>query len=247
MNRLIKAEAFRLRRYIFTMVMCTVVFGIIPPICSINTWKETLGVQLEGSGILIMAVMMILPPIFAETTGKLYDQGKLGFYEIMAGNKTPVIVFSKIMTDGMLFLGMIAMASCGYYTYAGISRGLGSFDHWLVRLLLLIVVFAHIAFCSVLIVLCLRSTNSGTVICFLRFWIVDIALLPFLAWLFGSVFEWPELAIHFSYMSLTNQMMILISEPMHGKIVWHVLLGITLEFAFWYSILDYEMRKRKIA
>ena len=66
-------------------------------------------------------------------------------------------------------------------------------------------------------------------------------------WLAGTVMDLKQLALHFSYMSLTNQLMILVSEPLDAMIVLHVLLGFAAEFALWYVIIDLGIRKRKIA
>ena len=247
MNKLIKAEGFRLREQIAFLLICSVICGLIPVITSINAWDADLGTQVGGSGITIMSIMMLFPPIFASITGNLYDHGKLGFYEIMAGNKPFAIVFSKLATDGVLFLVLTVIAACAYYVYAGFRNGLGSFDHPLIRLFLVILVLAHIAFCSVLISLCIRQVRSGAVACFMRFWIVDILFFPFLMWLFGTVLDLKQLALHFSYMSLTNQLMILVSEPVDTMIALHVLLGFAIEFALWYFIIDLGIRKRKIA
>lgn len=248
MNRLIKAESYRLRKHIMFLILCMVICGMIPIIASINFMEDNLGVQLQqGSGMMIMAIMMLYPPLFASVTGSLYDNGKLGYYEIMAGNKTHRIVFSKLLTDGVLFLVLTFLSSAGYYVYAGFSKGLGSFDHVACRVLLLVVALARLVFCSILILLAVRKSKTGVVACFMRFWIVDILFFPFLMWLFGTVMEMPALGLHFSYMSLTNQIMIIISEPIHTMIIAHVLLGFAVEFALWYFIIDFGIRKRKIA
>ncbi len=248
MNRLMKAEVFRLRKNITFLLICSVIFGLIPVIGSINYRDADLATQVGGSaGLIIMSIMMLFPPIFASITGNLYDHGKLGFYEIMAGNKTPVIVFSKIATDGALFLVLTVLSASTYYVIAGIRHGLGGFDHVLLRLLLVILVLAHVAFCSILITLCVRQVRAGAVACFMRFWIIDILFFPFLMWFAGTVMEWKNLAMHFSYMSLTNQLMIVVSEPVDAKMILHVVLGFAAEFAIWYFIIDFGIRKRKIA
>ena len=243
MNRLVKAEAYRLKRHLFFLVACSLACGFFPVISSINVLKEDLTTQLGSSGIIIMAVMMLFPPIFGGITGGLYDEGKLGLYEIMAGNKTSAIILSKILTDGMLFLVLTLISATGYYVVAGICHGVGSLDHMAVRALLIILTLAHVAFCSVLMVLFIQRLKSAAAMCFLRFWIVDLTVFPFLMWLTGSVLGWKELALHFSYMSLTNQLMILVSEPMHGMIAAHVLLGFAVEFAFWYILIAFRRRK----
>ncbi|MBR4733424.1 MAG: hypothetical protein IK081_11720 [Lachnospiraceae bacterium] len=247
MNRLIKAESYRLGKHISFLVICTVICGLIPVITAINYVGADLGTQLQQSGMMIMAIMMLYPPLFASVAGTLYDQGKLGYYEIMAGNSPFSIVFSKILTDGILFLALTFVTGCGYYIFAGFRWGLGSFDHVVGRLLLLIVALARVAFCSVLILLVVRKSKTGIVTCFMRFWIVDIMVFPFFTWLFGTIMKMPELGLHFSYMSLTNQLMIIITEPIDGMMIVHVLLGFVIEFALWYFIIDLGIRKRKIA
>lgn len=249
MNRLIKAESFRLRKHVFFLIVCAILLGLIPTVSALDVdlRNANLEIQMKQSSMIIMFFMMIFPAIFAGVTGTLYDGGKIGFYEIMAGNKACSIVFSKILTDGLFFLLLTVVSTCGYYAYVGISKGVGNLNHMPVRMLLIILVLAHVVFCSVLVTLCFRQVKTGMIMNFMRFWLVDILFFPFLMWLFGTVFEMPKLAMHFSYMCLTNQLMILVSEPMHAMIVWHVLIGFAAEFALWYFIIDFGFRKRKIA
>ncbi|MCR5459831.1 MAG: hypothetical protein K6F51_08050 [Acetatifactor sp.] len=247
MNRMMKAEAFRLKRRLPFLIACTVICGLMPLVNSLSVIDQDLGTQIAWSGVIIMAVMMIFPLIFSGISGSTYDQGKLGFYEIMAGNKTSGIVFSKIFTAGILYLVMIVVSSCAYYVFVGFSKGLGSFDHALIRFLLVIVILARVAFCSILITLMIRRPPIGVAACYARFMIIDVTGFPFLAWLSGTVMGLPKLALHFNYMSLTNQLMITVSEPVGSMIVLHVLLGFVIEFALWYFIIDLGIRKRKIA
>lgn len=249
MNRLIKAESFRLRKHVFFLILCSILCGLIPAVSLLDAEfrNASLEIQIKQSSMIIMFFMMIFPAVFASVTGTLYDGGKIGFYEIMAGNKAGAIVLSKILTDGVFFLLLTVVATCGYYVYVGFSKGVGNLDHMAVRMLLIILALAHVVFCSILVTLCFKQVKTGMIMSFMRFWIVDIIFFPFLMWLFGTVLEMPKLAMHFSYMCLTNQLMILVSEPMHAMIIWHVLLGFAAEFALWYFIIDFGFRKRKIA
>lgn len=249
MNRLIKAESFRLRKHVFFLFVCMILLGLFPMVGALDVEirNANLEIQIRQSSMLIMFFMMIFPAIYAGVTGTLYDGGKIGFYEIMAGNKAWSIIFSKILTDGLFFLLLTVISTCGYYVYVGIIKGVGNMDHLAVRMLLIILVLAHVVFGSVLVTLCFRQVKTGMIMNFMRFWLVDILFFPFLMWLFGTAFEMPKLAMHFSYMCLTNQLMILVSEPMHAMIVWHVLIGFAAEFALWYFIIDLGFRKRKIA
>ncbi|MBP5265128.1 MAG: hypothetical protein J6Z33_12285 [Lachnospiraceae bacterium] len=247
MSRLIMAEAFRLRKRVMFLLVCCAICAFIPMIAAMGFRDADLQTQIGTSGGIAAMFMMIFPLLFASISGSLYDEGKLGFYEIMAGNKPYRIAFSKILTDGVLFLTLTVVASCAYYVFVGFRYGLGGFDHAFVRLLLVILTMARIAFCSVLIALCFRHTGTGMIGCFLRFWIVDNAVFPFFMWFAGSVLEWERLSLHFSYVSIINQLMISVSEPVDSMIVGHILLGFLIEFALWYLLVDLGIRKRKIA
>ena len=247
MNRLIKAELFRLKPRIPFMLLCTAVFASITVLNSLERIDQDLGTQIGGSAVIMMFALMILPCVFAAITGKLYDNGKLGRFEIMAGNRTAAIVFSKIFTDGIIFLIISVIGCCGYYVFVGFYRGTGSFDHALIRLLLIVIVLAHIVCCSILIALCLRRHAMGAVVCYIRFLLIDSAGIPFLMWLVGTVMGYEKLALHIAHTSLMNQMMILISEPVDSMIVLHVLIGFVAEFAIWYFIIDTGIKQRKIA
>lgn len=247
MNRLMKAEAFRLRRRIPFLLFCSVICACMPMVGSLGMIDQDLGTQIAGCGIIIMMVIMIFPLIFSSITGTLYDQGKPGFYEIMAGNKTPGIVFSKLFTDGLFFFVMIVISSCSYYVFVGIVRGIGNFDHALLRFLFVLIILARISFCSILIALMIRRPSIGVAACYGRFVVVDTVGFPFLMWLAGTVMKMPALAIHFSYMGVMNQLAIVTSEQIDAKMVLHVVLGFIVEFALWYFIIDLGIRKRKIA
>ena len=247
MNRLVKAEFFRLKQRLFFLIAVSVLMALIPLAMNIREPERDLLAQLQGSGVMIMLVMMAFPPITAVVTASLYGQGKPGFYEFMAGNRTPAIVFSKIFSDGGLFLLLAVFSCCAHYIRVGLSHGTGGFDHALIRLLLVIVVLAHMVFCSVLLALLFRSPGWAGSMSYVRFFIFDSAGLPFLMWLATDVMGNPALGKHFAYMSVTNQIMILISEPLDATIVLHVLLGALIEFAFWYLLIDLGIRKRKIA
>ena len=247
MSRLMKAEAFRIKKRIPFLLVCCAICSLLPVIGASGVRDAGLKAQIGASGGLLMMVMMMFPLILANITGSLYDEGKLGFYEIMAGNKPHRIVFSKIMTDGVMFLILTAVTCCAYYVIVGLRNGLGGFDHVLIRLLLVIAVLARIAFCSILIALCFRRTGTGMAVCFLRFWIVDSAVFPFFMWFSGTVLEWKRLSLHFSYASIINQLMISVSEPVDSMIVLHVLLGFLIEFVLWYLLVDLGIRKRRIA
>ena len=146
-----------------------------------------------------------------------------------------------------LFLLLAVFSCCAYYICVGLSRGVGGFDHALIRLLLVIIVLAHMVSCSVLFALLFRSPGWAGGMSYVRFFIFDSTGLPFLMWLAKDVMGYPALGQHFAYMSVTNQLMILISEPLDATIVLHVLLGAVVEFAFWYLLIHRGIRKRKIA
>lgn len=247
MNRLMKAEAFRLKRRIPFLLFCSAICGLLPMVGSLGVIDQDLGVQIGGCGMIIMAVIMIFPLTFSGIMGTLYDQGKPGFYEIMAGNKTQRIVFSKLFTDGLFFFAMIVISSCSYYVFVGIVRGIGNFDHALLRFLFVLIILARISFCSILITLMIRRQSTGVVACYGRFVIVDTVGFPFLMWLAGTVMKMPRLALHFSYMGVMNQLAIVTSEQIDAMMVLHVILGFIIEFALWYMIIDLGIRKRKIA
>lgn len=247
MSRMMKAEAFRLRKRLLFLLICCAACSLLPVIGASDVRGADLKTQIVVSGGFFAIIMMIFPLLFANISGSLYDEGKLGFYEIMAGNKPHGIIFSKILTDGILFLTLTVVMSCTYYVIVGIRYGLGGFDHALIRLLLVIAVMARIVFCSILITLACRNTGTGMAVCFLRFWIADNTVLPFFTWLSGNVLEWKRLSLHFSYASLINQLMIPVIEPVDSMIVLHVLLGFLIEFALWYLLVDLGIRKRKIA
>ncbi len=248
MNRLIKAEWYRLmksRGVLKWIIIGTVVYTALPVFYTIGHWDEELSTLLMNSSPIFLFVLMVLPPAYALVTGKLYNKGKQGYYEIMAGNDCFKIVFSKLLTEGLLLGSLCSFAVVAFYAVCAIRNGVGGLDHILIRMLLYVVIFVHIAFGSVLIALCTRNPGSGAVCCYLRFLLFDMAGIPFLSWIAGTVLGFDKAAFQIAHLSLMNKMQMLFSEALSIRLVLHILLGFVLEVLFWYAIIYRGMKKRK--
>ena len=119
----------------------------------------------------------------------------------MAGNDCFKIVFSKLLTEGLLLGSLCSFAVVAFYAVCAIRNGVGGLDHILIRMLLYVVIFVHIAFGSVLIALCTRNPGSGAVCCYLRFLLFDMAGIPFLSWIAGTVLGLDKAAFQIAHVS----------------------------------------------
>ena len=248
MNRLIKAEWYRLtksRGILFWIVVGTLFFTVHPFLNALDHFDADLSTQLMNSSPVFFILIMVLPPAYALVTGKLYNKGKLGYHEIMTGNDCFKIVCSKLLTEGVLFSLLCTLALSTFYIIICFRNGVGALDHILIRFILYIVIFMHIAFCSVLIALCVRKPGVGAVVCYFRFILFDMAGLPLLFWLTGTVLGFERVAFHIMHLSLMNKMQMLFSEALSTRLILHILLGFVLEVLLWYAIIYRGMKKKK--
>jgi hypothetical protein len=250
MSKLIKAELYR---FIHTgngllyMILGTIIMAAIPVSNGIVNIDGDLASHMDETGAIIYFILMLFPPAIALVSGQLYNKGKAGFYEIMAGNKIHKIIFSKLLTDGVIFWLMIAVSGLGFYIWMGIRNGIGSLDMVWARLVLALIVMAQIAVCSVMITINSRKLGESIFICWARFMIIDSVIFPMLMWLAGTVLGFKILALNISYLSLMNKLMILTQEPVDAMIVLHVILGFIVEFVIWYALIYHGMKNRNFA
>lgn len=247
MNRLVKAEWYRIthsRNMFRNIILGALLLGVFPICASIGHFNEDLASVLEGSGAFTSFIfLMALPPAYSLISGKVYDRGKLAYYEVMAGNRIRNIVGSKLLSTGMLFLGLSTLSLSAFYAVVGLVNGSGGLDALPWRFLLLIVLLAHTIFCSILITIAFG--RPGAAICYIRFIIFDTAALPFLTWLAGSVCGFNSLALHIAHMSIMNRLMMLIADPVDTMLVLHTILGCLFELLLWYAVIYSRMKRKK--
>ncbi len=248
MRKLMKAEMYRIihsKKLLRYLVIATILCILLPFKFFLDYLDDDLSTMLRSSSMIFFMILMLLPPFYAYVTGKLYNKGKLGMYEVMAGNSAFRITGSKLLTDGLLFTVLLTVSVSIFYIAMAVNNGTGTLDHVFIRFLLYIVLFAQTVFCSVLIALYVRKTATGAVLCYARFMIFDSAVLPFLMWLAGSVLGFEKLSLHIAHLSLINKMLMLTADPLNAMMILHILLGFVFEVLFWYALIYLGMKEKK--
>lgn len=261
MNRLMKAELYRFRHsghYFWYVIFGTLFVAAIPFISYLDMLNKNLAVILGqevdtvgamgntiSADVSIMMILMVLPPVIGVISGQLYNKGKLGFYEIMTGNKPSQIILSKVFTVGLIFFGLTSFALLGFYIYIGAVNGIGSIANPMGKLVLEMILIAQITICSVMIMMVEKRPGVAGVMCYMRFLIFDSMGLPFLMWLARKM-GMETLATHFAYMSIMNKMQLALHADIDKILVLHVVVGFIAEFIIWYITIYRSLVKKKI-
>ncbi len=246
MNKQLKAELFRLRKtgnYFIYMLLGAVLLFWITVLETLNSRSADLSTALGEASPLVMLLLMVVPPVIAVISGQLYNSGKPGYYEIMAGNSPRSIIMSKIVVDGGLWFLLLSVSTTAIYIYMGLKNGLGSFDKPILRIALYLIVLAQIVAGSIMIMMSVHSPGTGAAVAWLRFMIFDSVLLPFFMWFAREILGQEGLATHIAYLSVMNKLLIILYDKINIVIILHVVLGFIAEFVIWYLTITHEMKK----
>ena len=170
MNRLIRAELYRFRhtRHLFWYAILLPLSFVFMPI--ILCW-DMIDKPL---------VYNFFPAVVAGFAGQLFNKGKLGYYEVMAGNKPSHIIMSKIFSDGVFFSVIYTVCVSAFYVFLGIKNGVGTMTHPFIRLGLFAVVMTHLVVSSIMIMMASKKTVSAVVLTYIREfdYTSDVDLVP---------------------------------------------------------------------
>ncbi len=244
MNRLVKAEVFRLKKNMLFWILICILLAFMPLFACIDMLGEKLDVQLESISLTVFIGFMIIPAIIAYISGRIYGKGRIGYYEIMAGNPIKNIILSKVFVDGIIFSVTSMLSISLFYIIIGIKNGLGTVDMPFVRLGLLFIAVMRICICSVLIMMTVRNSSLGAGIAYLRFMIFDSAIVPLIMYLVNEL-GLEKLHEHLQYSIVLNQIMMAALGQINKPLVFHIIIGFAAEFILWYLIVYYGMKKKK--
>ena len=247
MNKLIRAEFYRLRHtghLFWYAILLPMLFIFMPYILCMDQMDKPLDELIESLGTMCVLVYNFFPAMVAGFAGQLFNKGKLGYYEVMAGNKPSHIIMSKIFSDGVFFSVIYTVCVSAFYVFLGIKNGVGTMTHPLIRLALFAVVMTHLVVSSIMIMLASKKAVSAVVLTYVRFMVFDIAFMPALAFAFTKLgFE--NVATHLGYMIVFNQLELTAMSPIDMTSILHIVLGFLGEFIFWYIIVYRGIKKRR--
>ena len=247
MNRLLKAEWFRLRhtgRLTWWSYFMTVVIILITYFLCMDRIDQPLDALIPSLGTIVILIFNFIPAGVAGISGQLYNKGKLGYYEVMAGNSPGSIIFSKLLTDGVFFSVLTIIASTAFYIFIGIKNGIGSMDHPFIRLVLYSIAVIHVVFGSVMIMMYSKKAITGALLAYFRFMVFDIAVIN-IAMLIARQLGLETVELHLMHMIMMNQMQMAAMDVISARMVLHIVLGFIGEFLFWYVLVYRSMKNKR--
>ncbi len=246
MNRLVKAEWFRVRKSSGIMkwliIICLLILAL--PFLEIISDKKITATAyfMAFETNACMFVPIFLSAIAAVLAGMSFNN-KTALYEVMAGNKTWNIINSKLLVIvsliSLLFSGLFA----ALLSILGIVNGAGDLKQFPLRMLLLFIIILHVVMVAVLAVTSVRNI-LGVGIVILRFAMLGeiiIILLPILA---ENASMEPEAIQKMSSWFVESQVASLGMETIPTYFVVRVILSLVIEAAVWY-VISYIGYKRK--
>ncbi len=247
MNRLLKAEVYRFRHtghLFWYAILLPLAFVIMPYIICMEYIDKPLDASIESLGTICVLVYNFLPALAAGISGQLYNKGRIGYYEVMAGNSPSSIIMSKLCSDGVFFSIYYTVCISAFYVYLGIKNGVGTIEHPLMRLLLFAIVITHMVVSSIMIMMATKKAASATIMAYVRFMVFDIAGMPAL-YLLASKLGLNKLGEHIQRMIVFNQMEMAAMDKITPTLILHIVLGFIGEFVFWYIIVYRGIKKRR--
>ncbi len=249
MNRLVKAEFYRIRHtghLIWYAILLPMLFIIMPYILCMDRMNKPLDDSIESLGTMCVLVYNFFPALAAGIAGQLFNKGKLGYYEVMAGNKPSQIIMSKICSDGLFFSVIYTVCVTAFYVFLGIKNGVGTMTHPLIRLLLFAIAMTHLVVSSIMIMMASKKAVSAVILSYVRFMVFDIGFMPAIAFVAEKI-GFAAARDHIGRMIVFNQLEMAAMEPLNITTTLHIILGFIGEFIFWYIIVYRGIKKRKFA
>lgn len=249
MNRLIRGELFRLRHtghLFWYAILLPLAFVFMPIVLCWDLIDKPLDMSTESLGTMCVLVYNFFPALTAGISGQLFNKGKIGYYEVMAGNKPSHIIMSKICSDGVFFSVIYTVCVSAFYVFLAIKNRVGSVTHPIIRLGLFAVVMTHLVVSSIMIMMASKKTVTGVILSYFRFMCFDIAFMPALIAI-ATKLGFKKVALHIGYMIVFNQLELSVQSPIDLTSILHIVLGFLGEFVFWYIVVYKGIKKKKFS
>lgn len=251
MNRLMKAESYRLLRSggVFKwLVILSAFAALLPSLASMGADNGISKYMVDFSEMGMMSILMIMP-IGAAALLILSYNNKTLYYEVMEGNKISHILGSKLICItaylSIIQMGFILMVIAWEYIDGNknLSDGIGSLSQLPLRIVLIYIMIIHVVSTGVLITTSFRNA-VGVAVVFIRFYIFDTICLTVLYALDG-VGEKRSLIEHISKLFMSGQLGALANDKINTWTVGCVICTCLVEGLIWYIISYIGYKKKK--
>lgn len=241
MNRLLKAEWYRVRKSYGILKWIFVFLGLIAFVSWYTMEEERYG----GLTLLFrhIATMGDSIPLVALLLGGCYVasyENKLLYFDMMAGNKISHIILSKCLAAAPLLVFFETLLTAGMTGCTGMVRGFEDVSLWRSRLVLFTCINFRVLMTTVLIMTVFKGV-AGMGILFLRFMMLDGVAMLFFSLLMpegGSV-----LGALFKTL-VSKQYYLLLEEKVGGSDIAFIIGAMAVEIGIWY-VISYISHKRR--
>ncbi len=243
MNRLLKAEWYRVRKSYGILKWIFVLLGLI----AFVSWYEV-SQDYEGYGGLTLLLSHIVTTgnsiyMVALLLGGCYVasyENKLLHYDIMAGNKVSHVILSKCLTVAPLLVLFETLLAAGMTGCVGMALGMEDVEVWWSRLALFGCINLRVLMTTVLIMTVFKGVLGMGVI-FLRFLLLDGMAMMFLALL--ATEGNPLLAA--IYKTMVGPQYVMLAEKELGRMdVTFIVGAMAVEIGAWYVVSYISHRRR---
>lgn len=247
MNRLVKAEWFRVRKSSGIMKWLVIICLLILALPFLDDVSSDDKITATSYFMAFEVQACIFVPLFLSALAGAFAgmpfNNKTALYEVMAGNKIRNILNSKLLVIvpliSLLFSGLFA-AILGIF---GSINGTGDLKQLPLRVLLLFIIVLHVVVVAVLAVTSVRHF-LGIGIGFLRFAMLDEMLVICIQVVTENTSMELEAVQKINSWFVQNQIMSLNMETIPTYFIVRVILSFVIEAAVWY-VISYIGYKRK--
>lgn len=197
----------------------------------------------EFAGI-SQAIQPLLLAIFIPASVSRMYRYKTGYYEVMDGSGSALIILSKLIVYGVSTIVIYMLPIAVFLTVIGISNGAGEIDIPMFVLLYLLITM-RVVFASVMFTM-IAKNGASSFLCYVRYMILEtagaellVALFPKHAETIAEVFTWfPMIQLPILGNMLTD---------MDGEFIMKVVVGFAVETALWFVWAFFNYRNKRFA
>ena len=181
MLNLIRAEFYRLRHsglYALLIVVLTAGCTVILPFATKDYSKASLDAVLFTSSQAVLAVTILIScTMVGVYIGTSYNN-RMALYDVMTGYSPVKVILSKFCSVGLIATLSAFIPMSGFFLYSYLKNGAGVTKNVPVMFVLLLVIFMHAVFSTILYAMLFKNLVFGSLISYIRFGILD--MLPIL-------------------------------------------------------------------
>lgn len=245
MNRLIKAEWYRIRKsskFIFYIIFICASFILMSVLSDLGISRITVSKSMQEYAA---ASIVFMPPfisILASIIIGMAYNNKTALYEVMCGNKIRNIILSKVIVTSNVITVTLTLFFCTYYVVIGFINGIGDLKQIPLRIFLFIVVIFHFCVIGILIMTFTRHL-VGVALVWIRMAVIEGILIGLIKWVSNNT-DNPEKLVNVTDWFINYQLIDIFTTKISLQLSFAVIISLVIEFVFWFGLSYISMKKK---